>query len=76
VKLPRIQPAGKTIKITFTIPEKEADLIADYANYYTSIYNETLPHGELARHIIKTFINSDKEFLKFQKNNNQGLNLL
>lgn len=69
MKLPKFTRTAKTIRITISMPESEADLIAEYATYYAKIHKEPIPHGELSRHIIKTFIDSDKEFLKFHRSN-------
>ena len=67
MKLPKITQAGKSVRKTFSLPENESDAIAAYATFYASTHKEAVQESELIRYIVKHYIESDKDFTKYQK---------
>lgn len=66
MKLPKIAKEGKPARLTLSIPESDVTLLDNYAKFYEDIYKEPIKQNELIRHILKHYIESDKDFLKFQ----------
>lgn len=67
MKLDKIPQTGKPKKIASTYPADEAEAVALYAKFYKETYGHDVKESELVRYIVKSFLDSDKDFQKYRK---------
>jgi len=66
LKLPKL-PDRTPVKLTVNLPPDLHQALADYAALYREIYGSDEPVTELVPFMLKSFLESDRAFLRLRK---------